>query len=298
VRMGKVGVRSSGRPSPCRRSRSPFRIVNIRARRRNPGYGRAFSAQPPEMSFTSGDRPGPRAHLCAAAPQPGSYAFDVPEIAGHGSAGSAILSCTILVPCVGARPRLSWSRRNPSRMGAGFDDSRLPARSTRMGFSADAELIHWGWYRPVAERWWSHRRPAAFRRGAKADRGSRARTSFVSRWGRRRQSPPVLPACAIGRGRPSRHWLPIQIEALRVRAVARSWNLPVGRVRGELGGDFRPWAPGKPPRPLPKRLQPCANITSGAAVELHLLTNCWYRSQSPGHRVHVARPTAHLTTNA
>jgi hypothetical protein len=78
----------------------PFRIVNIRARRRNPGLlPQHLSATRAAAAITgakvSGDRLGSSELIFVPSrrPQSGSYTFDVAEIAGKGSAGSAISSC-------------------------------------------------------------------------------------------------------------------------------------------------------------------------------------------------------------
>ena len=135
-----------------------FRLVNIRAKRRNPGLQpQHLSAMRAAAAISGaqlvGDFLGSSELVFAPAhpPQSGSYLFDVAEIAGHGSAGSTILILqTVLVP-------LALAQGNSTVVVLGgthqdwapaYDDlakAYLPALR-RMGLSADAELKRWGWY--------------------------------------------------------------------------------------------------------------------------------------------------------
>lgn len=136
----------------------PFRIVNIRAMRRNPGL------QPQHLSATRaaaaiagaalvGDQIGSSELTFAPShkPRPGEYEFDVADIAGHGSAGSAILILqTVLVPLALA-PRASKvvvHGGTHQEWAPTFDhlaDSYLPALRC-IGLNASADLVRWGWY--------------------------------------------------------------------------------------------------------------------------------------------------------
>ena len=108
----------------------PLRVVNIRAKRRNPGLlPQHLSATRAAAAITGatvlGDRLGSSELTFAPSrlPQPGSYVFDVAEIAGHGSAGSTILILqTILVPLALMKgpSKVVVRGGHPSRMGAGL----------------------------------------------------------------------------------------------------------------------------------------------------------------------------------
>jgi RNA 3'-terminal phosphate cyclase (ATP) len=84
-------------------------------------------------------------------PRPGSYLFDMAEIAGHGSTGSTILILqTVMVPLALAPGLSTVVVRGGTRQEwvPAFDDfanAYLPVLR-KMGLRADAELIRWGWY--------------------------------------------------------------------------------------------------------------------------------------------------------
>jgi RNA 3'-terminal phosphate cyclase len=101
-----------------------FRLVNIRAKRRNPGL------QPQHLSATraaaaisdaelTGDvlRSSELVFAPTHPPQGGSYRFDVAEIAGHGSAGSAILILQTVLWLSRKETRRSWCWVAPIRIG-------------------------------------------------------------------------------------------------------------------------------------------------------------------------------------
>ncbi|MHA1574210.1 MAG: RNA 3'-terminal phosphate cyclase, partial [Alphaproteobacteria bacterium] len=136
----------------------PFRIVNMRATRRNPGL------QPQHLSATraaaaitgatlSGDQVGSSelSFVPQHKPRAGAYEFDVAEIAGHGSAGSAVLILqTVLVPLALAPGSSKVVVRGGTHQewAPTFDhlaDSYFSALH-RMGLSGSANLVQWGWY--------------------------------------------------------------------------------------------------------------------------------------------------------
>jgi RNA 3'-terminal phosphate cyclase len=123
----------------------PFRIVNIRAKRRNPGLlpqhlSATRAAAAISCATISGDQLGSSELTFAPSrsPQPGFYVFDVAEIAGHGSAGSAILILQTILGAAGAGAGTfddRGARRNPSRVGSRLRRFRswVPARSAANG---------------------------------------------------------------------------------------------------------------------------------------------------------------------
>jgi RNA 3'-terminal phosphate cyclase (ATP) len=140
----------------------PFRLISIRAGRRNPGIlpqhlSAIRAAAAISGAVVSGDRLG-STELSFFPMHPaksGSYTFDVAETAERGSAGSVSLilqtlvvplaladQASIVVLCGGTH--VEWS---PS-----FDDlenAYFPALR-RIGFHIGAELKRWGWY-PVGD---------------------------------------------------------------------------------------------------------------------------------------------------
>jgi RNA 3'-terminal phosphate cyclase (ATP) len=139
-----------------------FCLVNIRARRRNPGLlpqhlSAVRAAAAISGAVVSGDRLGSAelnfapSHL----PRSGSYAFDVAQTAERGSAGSVTLILqTLLVPLALAEGASDLILRGGTHVewSPPFDDlasSYFPILR-RMGFRIEAELKRWGWY-PVGQ---------------------------------------------------------------------------------------------------------------------------------------------------
>jgi RNA 3'-terminal phosphate cyclase (ATP) len=135
-----------------------FRLVNIRAHRRTPGLmPQHLSAVRAAAVITgaavSGDELGSlELHFVPACPpMPGTYVFDVAQIAERGSAGSTtLLLQALLVPLALASGPSTLVLRGGTHveLSPSFDDVvnvYLPMLR-RMGIEAEAELDQWGWY--------------------------------------------------------------------------------------------------------------------------------------------------------
>ena len=135
-----------------------LRIVNIRAKRRKPGLlPQHLSAVRAAATITGATLrrdelgSGELSFAPKHPPRPGSYVFDVAEIAGRGSAGSAILILqTILVPLALVQGRSELVVRGGTHLewAPAYDDfanAYLPALRL-VGLEAEAELAGWGWY--------------------------------------------------------------------------------------------------------------------------------------------------------
>ncbi len=135
-----------------------FRLVNIRAGRRNPGLlpqhlAAVRAAALISGAAVSGDRLGSmELHFAPShPPRSGSYVLDVAETAERGSAGSVTLILqTLLLPLAQAQGDSTLVLRGGTHVewSPSFDDlvaSYLPALR-RMGFEVEAELSRWGWY--------------------------------------------------------------------------------------------------------------------------------------------------------
>ena len=303
----------------------PFRIVNIRATRRNPGL------QPQHLSATRaaaaiagamvvGDQLGSSelTFTPSHSPQPGSYAFDVAEIAGHGSAGSSILILqTVLVPLALAPGPSSVVVRGGTHQEWAptfdhFADSYLPALH-RMGMSAKADLVQWGWYPAgggevlcttagapdAATRRVGWPQPIEL-----LDRGPLNRIAG-------RAVAANIPAHARVAQRMSDRaravlsdlGVPVQIEPLRVRAVCAGAGIfLLAEYESAAAGFSAHGRQGKPSETVAE--EAAADLrehhVSGAAIELHLADQLLVPlaiSAGPS-RFTMARPTAHLATNA
>jgi RNA 3'-terminal phosphate cyclase (ATP) len=136
----------------------PFRLINIRAGRRNPGLmpqhlSAVRAAAAISSAIVSGDQLASTELSFAPshAPRSGLYAFDVAETAERGSAGSVTLILqTLLLPLALADRPSTLILRGGTHVewSPPFDhvvNSYFPALR-RMGFRVDAELKRWGWY--------------------------------------------------------------------------------------------------------------------------------------------------------
>jgi RNA 3'-terminal phosphate cyclase (ATP) len=136
----------------------PFRLMNIRAGRRNPGLlpqhlSAIRAAAAISGAIVSGDRLGSSELSFAPShpPKSGSYLFDVAETAERGSAGSVTLILqTVLIPLTLADAPSTVILRGGTHVqwSPPFDDvvnCYFPLLR-RMGYRIDAELNRWGWY--------------------------------------------------------------------------------------------------------------------------------------------------------
>jgi RNA 3'-terminal phosphate cyclase (ATP) len=302
----------------------PFRIVNIRARRRNPGLlPQHLSATRAAAAITianvSGDQLASSELTFAPSrpPQPGSYLFDVAEIAGHGSAGSAILILqTILVPLTLAQGPSTIIVRGGTHLewAPAYDDfaqEYLPALG-RMGLRAEAELLNWGWYPAgggevrcsLAGAHNSAPHGACLPRPLEAvERGPLLRITG-------RAVAANLPSnicqrmCDRARIVLSDLGVPLHIEALRVRAVCPGAGIFLLTEYGEsMAASFSAHGrQGKPSETVANEAVAALreHHVSGAAVELHLADQLLVPlaiAARPSHFT-TSRPTAHLATNA
>jgi RNA 3'-terminal phosphate cyclase (ATP) len=136
----------------------PFRLINIRAGRRNPGLlaqhlSAVRAAARISGAAVSGDQFGsteltfnPSRSPCA-----GSYAIDVAEVAERGSAGAVTLILQTLITPLGladGASELVIRGGTHVEWAPSFDDfANVYLRMLRaIGFIADAELRRWGWY--------------------------------------------------------------------------------------------------------------------------------------------------------
>ncbi len=140
----------------------PFRLVNIRMGRRNPGLlpqhlAAVRAAAAISGASVSGDSLGSTELAFAPRypPRAGSYVCDVAETAARGSAGSVTLILqTLVVPLSLAEGASELIVRGGTHVewSPPFDDFKnayLPALRL-LGFGVEAELKHWGWY-PVGK---------------------------------------------------------------------------------------------------------------------------------------------------
>jgi RNA 3'-terminal phosphate cyclase (ATP) len=302
----------------------PLRVVNIRAKRRNPGLlPQHLSATRAAAAITGatvlGDRLGSSELTFAPSrlPQPGSYVFDVAEIAGHGSAGSTILILqTILVPLALMKGPSKVVVRGGTHLewAPAYDDfayAYLPALR-RMGFNANAQLIGWGWFPAgggevvcnvagvpnAASSRISWPKPIeAVERGPLIRITGRAiACSLPSHIAQR--------MCDRARATLSDLGAFVQIEALRVRAMSPGAGIfLVAEYEESLAATFPAHGrQGKPSEAVADEAVAAlrAHHASGAAVELHLADQLLVPLAIAAGSSHftTARPTAHLATNA
>jgi RNA 3'-terminal phosphate cyclase (ATP) len=135
-----------------------FRLINIRAGRRNPGLlpqhlSTVRAAAAISGAAIAGDRLGSAEFSFAPnyPPRPGSYVFDVAETAGRGSAGSvSLILQTLAIPLALVDGASSLVLRGGTHVewSPSFDDLAncyFPALR-RIGLRIDASLKRFGWY--------------------------------------------------------------------------------------------------------------------------------------------------------
>lgn len=300
-----------------------LRLINIRAKRRNPGLlpqhlSAVRAAAAISGAALEGDQLGSSELLFAPAhpPQGGSYRFDVAEIAGHGSAGSTILILqTVLVPLAFAEKDstvvvLGGTHQDWAPAYDDFVDGYLPVLR-RMGLRAEAELARWGWYpagggevickmRGGPDRDWpraSWPSPIeALERGALVRITGRAVAANL---------PAHIPQRMCDRARAALIDLgvPVQIEALRVRATCPGAGIFLLADYETLPASFAAFGrQGKPSEAVADEAVAALreNHASKAAVELHLADQLLLPlavAAGPSAFT-LARPTAHLATNS
>jgi RNA 3'-terminal phosphate cyclase (ATP) len=302
----------------------PFRIVNVRARRPNPGLlPQHLSAVRAAAAITEAKVSGAQlssselAFAPSRRPQPGSHAFDVAEIAGHGSAGSAILILqTILVPLALAQSPSTILVRGGTHLewAPAYDDfayGYLPALQ-RMGLGAEAELVNWGWYPAGGGE--VQCGLAGVQDGALLSAGLPRPIAAVERGPLLRITGRAVAAnlpshicqrmCDRARTTLNDLGVPMQIEALRVRAVCPGAGIfLLAEYEEGLAASFSALGrQGKPSEDVAEEAVAALRVhhVSGAAVELHLADQLLVPlaiAAGPSEFT-VARPTAHLVTNA
>jgi RNA 3'-terminal phosphate cyclase (ATP) len=301
-----------------------LRMVNIRATRRKPGLlPQHLSATRAAALITGatvlGDQLGSGELTFAPGhpPRPGSYLFDVAEIAGHGSAGSAILILqTILVPLALAQGPTTIVVRGGTHLewAPAYDDfanGYLPALQ-RMGLSAEADLVQWGWYPAgggeVRCRLAGVQIAASRRDGRPQPIEAVERGPLIRITGRAVAAnlPSHIAQRMCDRARATLNDLgaPVQIEALRVRAVSPGAGIfLLAEYEDSLAASFSAHGRrGKPSEAVAEEAVTSLreHHASGAALELHLADQVLVPlsiAAGPSHFT-MARPTAHLTTNA
>ena len=300
-----------------------FRLVNIRAKRRNPGLlpqhlSATRAAATISGASLAGDQLGSSELLFAPthAPRPGSYLFDVAEIAGHGSAGSAILILqTLVVPLALAQGESTLVVRGGTHLdwAPAYDDfanAYLPALRS-MGLSADAELKAWGWYPAgggevmctikggpdAAHPRTSWPRPIeALERGPLLRVTGRAIAANLPAHIAQRMADRAR-AGLIDVG------VPVRVEPQRVRAVCPGAGIFLLAEYETLAASFSAHGrQGKPSEAVADEAVAALreHHASGAAVELHLADQLLLSlAVAAGPSLFtMGRPTAHLATNA
>jgi RNA 3'-terminal phosphate cyclase (ATP) len=300
-----------------------FRLVSIRAGRRNPGLlpqhlSAVRAAAAISAAAVSGDRLGSDELGFAPSrlPTGGAYVFDVAQAAERGSAGSVTLILqTLVVPLALAEAASKIVVRGGTHVewSPPFDDfanAYLPALRN-MGFCVDAELMRWGWYpvgggevvctiaghSPGADRTRAWPRPLrALERGPL--RRIRGRSVAAN-------LPAHIPQRMADRARASLADLgvPVDIEAQRVAAACPGAGIFLIADYEALAASFSAY--GRLGRPSEAVAEQAAGAlrehhASAAAVELHLADQLLLPlsiAAGPSEFT-VPRPTGHLMTNA
>jgi RNA 3'-terminal phosphate cyclase (ATP) len=293
-----------------------FRLVNIRAGRRNPGLlpqhlSAVRAAAAISGASVSGDRlaSGELSFAPSHSPRGGAYVFDVVQAAERGSAGSVTLILqTLVVSLALAEAASNVVVRGGTHVewSPPFDDfanAYLPACRT-MGFRVDAELKRWGWYPvdggevacTIAGRSPSDDRRGAWPRPLRAlERGllQRIRGRSVAA-----NLPAHIPQRMADRARASLADLgvPVDIEPQRLTAACPGAGIFLIADYEPLAASFSAYGRlGRPCEAVPsRRPAPCASTTYRRPPWSSISpTSCYCRCRSlaapPNSRCH-ARP--------
>jgi RNA 3'-terminal phosphate cyclase (ATP) len=298
-----------------------FRLVNIRARRRNPGLlpqhlSAVRAAAAISGAAVSGDRLG-SAELVFAPSHParhGRFVFDVAETAERGSTGSITLVLqTLLVPLAWADGASTLVLRGGTHVewSPPFDhlvSSYFPILR-RMGFRVDAELNRWGWY-PAGGGEVACRIAAG---AAGRDASWPSAIELLRRGSLRRITgravvanlPAHIPQRMTGRAQAALGDLgvPVDIPARQVTAACPGAGIFLVAEYDELTVSFCALGRlGKPSEAVADEAVAAfrEHHDSGAAVELHLADQLLLplALANGASAFTVPRPTGHLTTNA
>ncbi len=300
-----------------------LRLLNIRANRPNPGLlpqhlSAVRAAAAISGATVSGDRLGSTEIQFAPnhAPKSGSYVLDVAKTAQRGSAGSVTLILqTLVLPLAMADADSTVVVRGGTHVewSPPFDDfanSYLPALR-RMGFRIEAELRSWGWYPlgggevvcTIAGRLSRHDHRGAWpqpanniERGALRRIGGRAVAANL---------PVHIPQRMADRARAALGDLdvPIEIQSESVTAACPGAGIFLLADYQYLTVGFCAYGrPGRPAEVVADQAVAALreHHLSTAAVEFHLADQLLLPlSVAAGpSEFTVARPTAHLMTNA
>lgn len=298
-----------------------FRLENIRASRRNPGLrpqhlSAVRAAATVSGAVVSGDQLG-SAELTFApghAARPDDYLFDVAAMAERGSAGSTTLVLqTLAIPLalsegastllVRGGTHVEWSPPFDH-----FANSYLPALR-QMGFCIDAELNRWGWYPTGGGEVACRIAPGRVERGTRLPMA----LALVQRGSLRRIAgravaanlPNHIPQRMADRARDSLCALgvPVDLDVRCVSAACPGAGIFLTAEYEQLAASFSALGRlGKPSEAVADTAVAAffEHHVSGAAIELHLSDQLLLPlalATSPSTFT-VARPTAHLLTNA
>ncbi|HEY4775985.1 MAG TPA: RNA 3'-terminal phosphate cyclase [Xanthobacteraceae bacterium] len=297
-------------------SARPFRLINIRAGRRNPGLlPQHLSAVRAVATITAAQVAGDRLGSSeiefkpSRPPQGGHYVFDVVEAAERGSAGSVtlILQTLVLPLAVAANPsELVLRGGTHVEWSPPFDDfvrAYCPALRA-MGLRVEAELKRWGWYPvgggevvcrigPSGRAW----RPVeALARGSLARISGRAVAANL---------PSHIPQRMADRARAALSDLgvPLAIEAERVSAACPGAGIFLLAQYEPLAASFSAYGRlGKPSEAVADEAVGLLreHHAAGAGVEIHLADQLLVPlalARGPSAFT-VGRLSGHLTTNA
>ncbi|HEY4736081.1 MAG TPA: RNA 3'-terminal phosphate cyclase [Xanthobacteraceae bacterium] len=298
-----------------------IRLVNIRAKRRNPGLlpqhlSAVRAAAAISGAAVSGDRL--RSTEITFAPshsaKSGSYVFDVAETAGRGSAGSVTLILqTLAIPLLLAAGSSTLILRGGTHVewSPPFDDlamSYFPLLR-RIGYSIDAELMRWGWY-PVGGGEVTcriARAQAACKRWQPTPIEAMTPGPLQGIIGRAVAAnlPAHIPQRMANRARISlaEFGIPVNIEPESIRAACAGAGIFFQAAYGNLPASFSAYGRmGRPSEVVADQAVAAfrEHHLSGAAIELHLADQLLLPlALAAGPSTFTsARPTGHLRTNA